>query len=287
MFDDALGEEELMTVSGLDGLGEYGSLYDYDGLYQAPDGSVYQMQGLDDDPDGMRDGYVGEICEGPDGRLYQWVEGYDGLGDPIGFWSLLPAAAKVALPLAARYGPRLLRRRRRLLRRVMPPLRRVLQQVAVAQPVPLVMPSMPAAPADSDETAGMGALYQAPDGSIYQVQGFAEDDRLSEEDLIRGLDEDDQLAEEDLIRGLDEDDQLAEEDLVRGLDEDDRLSEEHLIRGLDEDDRLSEEEALRDVDGYVREDGVRGLDAYIQPEPPHTPMFVRPALAPDMWRPLW
>jgi hypothetical protein len=281
MFDDMFGEEELMTVRGLDGYG------DYDGLYEAPDGSVFQMQGLDDDPDGMRDGYVGEICEGPDGRLYQWVEGYDGLGDPIGFWSLLPAAAKVALPLAARYGPRLLRRRRRLLRRVMPPLRRVLQQVAVAQPVPLVMPSMPAAPADSDETAGMGALYQAPDGSIYQVQGIAEDDRLSEEDLIRGLDEDDQLAEEDLIRGLDEDDQLAEEDLVRGLDEDDQLAEEDLVRGLDEDDRLSEEEALRDVDGYVREDGVRGLDAYVQPEPPHTRMFVRPAQAPDMWRSLW
>jgi hypothetical protein len=281
MFDDMFGEEELMTVRGLDGYG------DYDGLYEAPDGSVYQMQGLDDDPDGMRDGYVGEICEGPDGRLYQWVEGYDGLGAPIGFWSLLPAVAKAALPLVARYGPRLLRRRRRLLRRVMPPLRRVLQQVAVAQPVQPLMAPTPVAPADSDETAGIGALYQAPDGSLYQVQGFAEDDQLAEEDLIRGLDEDDRLSEEDLIRGLDEDDQLAEEDLIRGLDEDDMLSEEDLIRGLAEDDRLSEEEMLRDVDGYVREDGVRGLDAYVQPEPPQTRMFVRPAQAPDMWRSLW
>ena len=31
-------------------------------------------------------GYVGEIRQGPDGRLYQWVEGIDGLGNPIGLW---------------------------------------------------------------------------------------------------------------------------------------------------------------------------------------------------------
>jgi hypothetical protein len=30
--------------------------------------------------------YVGEIREGPDGHLYEWVQGVDGLGNPIGFW---------------------------------------------------------------------------------------------------------------------------------------------------------------------------------------------------------
>jgi hypothetical protein len=30
--------------------------------------------------------YVGEIRQGPDGQLYEWVEGVDGLGNPIGFW---------------------------------------------------------------------------------------------------------------------------------------------------------------------------------------------------------
>jgi hypothetical protein len=31
-------------------------------------------------------GRYGEVREGPDGRLYQWVQGIDGLGNPIGFW---------------------------------------------------------------------------------------------------------------------------------------------------------------------------------------------------------
>jgi hypothetical protein len=34
-------------------------------------------------------GYVGEVREAPDGQLYEWVEGVDGLGNPIGFWRKL------------------------------------------------------------------------------------------------------------------------------------------------------------------------------------------------------
>jgi len=30
--------------------------------------------------------YMGEIREGPDGQLYEWVQGVDGLGNPNGFW---------------------------------------------------------------------------------------------------------------------------------------------------------------------------------------------------------
>jgi len=37
----------------------------------------------------MGAGYLGETRMGPDGNLYQWVEGIDGLGNPIGFWSKL------------------------------------------------------------------------------------------------------------------------------------------------------------------------------------------------------
>ena len=29
--------------------------------------------------------YVGEVRQGPGGQLYEWVEGVDGLGNPIGF----------------------------------------------------------------------------------------------------------------------------------------------------------------------------------------------------------
>jgi len=31
--------------------------------------------------------YVGEIRQGPDGNLYEWVHGVDGLGNPIGWWT--------------------------------------------------------------------------------------------------------------------------------------------------------------------------------------------------------
>ena len=34
-------------------------------------------------------GSVGDIAEGPDGNLYEWVQGVDGLGNPIGFWKRL------------------------------------------------------------------------------------------------------------------------------------------------------------------------------------------------------
>ncbi|MGH7596237.1 MAG: hypothetical protein ACREOI_07785 [bacterium] len=45
--------------------------------------------------------YVGEIGQAPDGQLYEWVEGVDGLGNPIGFWKKLKSLAKVAAPFAS------------------------------------------------------------------------------------------------------------------------------------------------------------------------------------------
>jgi hypothetical protein len=270
MLDDDLGDEELMTVQGLDDFRDYGA------LYQAPDGSLYQMQGFDefldeslyeaegfeDNLDGLGDAVPGEVRLGADGRLYQWVEGYDGLGDPVGFWSLIPSIAKTVLPIvASRVAPRLRRflpRAIRSLSRFAPvaPVRPmpVVQQPPVVQPAPVMQPMpeqpVPEAADTSDDLTGFGALYQAPDGSLYQMQGFMDDDTLAEDELVRGL---------------------------------------------DEDERYGEDEELRDADGYVRGEGeggcccpgVRGFDAYVPPEPPQTRPFVRPAVAPDMWRPLW
>ena len=231
---NGLGDEELMTVQGLDGYGDYGA------LYQAPDGSLYQAQGLAEFSDPLGEGIPGEVRHGSDGRTYQWVQGYDGLGEPVGFWFLRPLA-RAALPLAARYLPQLLRAAgargaSQILQQILPQAASVLQQV----PPQAAASAMPAAA--SDGLTGIGALYQAPDGSLYQVQGFAEDERLAEDDLIRGL---------------------------------------------HEDERYGEDEALRGVEGYVRQNGVHGMDAYVAPEGPQTRAFVRPAQAPDMWRPLW
>lgn len=61
--------------------------------------------------------YVGEIRQGPDGDLYQWEEGVDGLGNAVGFWKAIKkvgrAIRKVArlpvvrklLPAAAAFIP--------------------------------------------------------------------------------------------------------------------------------------------------------------------------------------
>ena len=42
--------------------------------------------------------YVGEIRQGPDGQLYEWVEGVDGLGNPIGFWKGPVSYTHLTLP---------------------------------------------------------------------------------------------------------------------------------------------------------------------------------------------
>ena len=43
--------------------------------------------------------YVGEVRQGPNGQVYEWVEGVDGLGNPIGFWRGLKQLIRKALPL--------------------------------------------------------------------------------------------------------------------------------------------------------------------------------------------
>jgi hypothetical protein len=48
--------------------------------------------------------YVGEVRQGPDAQLYEWVEGADGVGNPIGFWRGLKQLARRALPFT-RYIP--------------------------------------------------------------------------------------------------------------------------------------------------------------------------------------
>ena len=42
-------------------------------------------------------GYLGEVRQGPDGNLYQWMQGVDGLGNAIGFWGKLRRLARKAL----------------------------------------------------------------------------------------------------------------------------------------------------------------------------------------------
>jgi hypothetical protein len=188
-------------VAGHEGLGA---------LYEAPDGSLYQVQGLaeDDELRGIGEGeinhmmgigYVGELRQGPDGAVYQYVQGVDGLGNLTGWWSKWTSRA------------------RRAIQRALP----IAQQVASV--IPGGTAALTAATPILKEAGvagygGAGALHQAPDGTLYQMQGLSDDDEL------RGLDEDEEL------RGLDEDEEL------RGIDEDDELrgvAEDPELQGID------------------------------------------------------
>jgi hypothetical protein len=227
-------------------------------------------------------GSLGEVRAAPDGQLYQWTAGVDGLGNPVGFWRRLR---------------RLSRGIRRFARRALPVVSRFAPFIpgigpAVAAGIQTASPYLRQAGVLGD--SGLGALYQSPDGTVYQVQGLAEDDDLrgfGEDEELRGFAEDEELrglAEDDELRGLDEDEEL------RGLDEDDELrglTEDEELRGLSEDEELhgiAEEEELRGFDqGYVRENGVDGIDAYVSDQPTGTRWFRPPAQPPEMWKPLW
>jgi len=50
--------------------------------------------------------HISEFQEAPDGNLYEWVEGVNGLGNPIGIWKKIKGAAKTVgkgVSQAARY----------------------------------------------------------------------------------------------------------------------------------------------------------------------------------------
>jgi len=170
--------------------------------------------GEDDVTQMMGIGSVGQVRQGPDGNLYQWVQGVDGLGNPIGFWRALR---------------RIGRRLRRVARRALP----IVQQVAPLIPGGGVVTAAlrTATPllrqAGVAGHSGLGALYQAPDGTVYQVQGLGQDEELSglsEEEELQGIAEEEELqglAEEEELQGLAEEEELqgfGEEEDLQGLD---------------------------------------------------------------------
>jgi hypothetical protein len=65
-------------------------------------------------------GYIGELYEGPDGQLYEYVAGVDGLGNPIGFLKKFKGGFKSLATGALKVVGNVL---------VPPPLRRVTKQV--------------------------------------------------------------------------------------------------------------------------------------------------------------
>jgi len=256
-------------------------------------------------------GALGEIRRGPDGNLYQWVQGVDGLGNLYGFWDKVKKVAKsVAKPIvsAAQKAVQLVKKPYCIPLQAIPgPIKGITKKVCkvVGHLRPLanipvigsyyqginrfcnvakecgiggLESSLMQAPdgtvyqvqgvADEADLnggtgfAGFGALFQSPDGTLYQMsnvgddelQGFAANDELGD------------LADEDL-QGFDADDDLGDltDEELRGLEADDDLD------GLDAEDELgdladdnelrgfaADEDLAEDEMGYLADDDLQG-----------------------------
>ena len=116
-----------------------------------------QMMGL---------GAVGEVRSGPDGNLYQWVEGYDGLGNPIGFWRRLRRLARSAVSRVPAVAAA-----RAALRMAADP-----QPGNYTQPAPNAVEGWGLGADELTQMMGLGTLGEVragPDGNLYQwVEGY-------------------------------------------------------------------------------------------------------------------
>ncbi len=120
--------------------------------------------------------YVGEVRRGPDGQAYQWVEGVDGLGNPIGFWKGLRSLVSKALPLAKMIpgiGP--------ILGAVkpfcqsLPQLQPVMDQAPGIQPVYQLGTKICKVLGKVGIAGAEGEIMEAPDGQLYEVvEGIGE-----------------------------------------------------------------------------------------------------------------
>jgi hypothetical protein len=117
---------------------------------------------------------TGKIGQGPDGQLYEWVEGVDGLGNPIGFWKKLRRAAggllRRALPVASKFIPGA--------SALLPAATSLLPQAS--QLIPGAGALLPAAtsplPPGGEPGTANGVLREGPDGQLYEVvEGIGED----------------------------------------------------------------------------------------------------------------
>jgi hypothetical protein len=275
-------------------------------LYEDYNDASYPIQGLADyeDIDGLGQdelidmmgiGFPGEVRVGPDNSLYQWVEGVDGLGNLTGFWDKIVSYGKKVLSNLPSYiNHPLVKPLRPLLKPVLRKVLPVAQQVASAIPHPtaqkIALGLRAATPilqrAGFAGYEGLGALYAAPDGTLW-----------ADSEILNGL-----AADEEELYGLAEDyedmEGLAEEEELYGLAEDyedmEGLAEEEELEGLAEDyedmEGLAENyEAMDGLgQGYVQsQDNIYGVEGYVPHRRPATRWFKEPAQAPKMWESPW
>jgi hypothetical protein len=121
--------------------------------------------------------YVGEMRRGPDGQPYQWVEGVDGLGNPIGFWKGLKKLVSKALPLAKfipGVGPII--GAVKPFCQTLPQMQPLIQQAPGIQPIYTLGTKICKVLGKVGIAGAEGAIMEAPDGQLYEVvEGIGED----------------------------------------------------------------------------------------------------------------
>jgi hypothetical protein len=301
--------------AGVNGLGALyqasdGSLYQVAGLdaeeADEPEAAAEPEEpGQDKDaasPPKMGPGRPGEIRVGPDGKRYRWVLGVGAGGKRRGFWRRLGARARFQRPPArprprpgmqARRPPagagrrppavgRQGRKRKPFLRRILPFAKAATALIpgvgpAVAAGLTVATPLLKKA---GIAGPGLGALYEAPDGTLYAVHGLGEDDL----DGLYGSDGVDGLYEDDGVNGFiadDELDGLADVEEIEGAVDAD-------VAGMAENDYGPGVTGVEDLDGYVRDDRIDGsLQAYIPERRRETRMSQPTSEPPDFWKPIW
>ena len=118
--------------------------------------------------------YVGEVRRGPNGQVYQWVEGVDGLGNPIGFWKglkkLASKAVSTALPIAKMIpgvGPIIGAVKQFC--QTLPRMQPFIQQAPGIQPIYTLGNKICKVLGKVGIAGAEGAIMEAPDGQLYEV----------------------------------------------------------------------------------------------------------------------
>jgi hypothetical protein len=276
-------------------------------LYEAPDGTMYQVHGLSeeeaaaeaeaeasespgseeaDSAPRMAPGKPGQIRVGPGGHRYRWVRGVNAQGKPTGFWRRLRPSGPSTRPSAARSkqgGARRMRARpaprgrggpRRkggFLKKLLPIAKLATRFIPVPGAGAAVRAGLtvasklmkPRGVADD----GLGALYAAPDGTVYQMQGFADDE-------VHGIDADEQV---DGYAGYNQsfaDDFAGPDDLDGFAAPSTHTSSEYPT-------------ILSADDGDVGATDPNALEGYLREQPPRTRWVTESTHAPAPWKPYW
>ncbi|HEY7711016.1 MAG TPA: hypothetical protein VIG57_13420 [Candidatus Entotheonella sp.] len=111
--------------------------------------------------------YVSETRRGPDGQLYQWVEGVDGLGNPIGFFKKLVSKALPLAKMIPGVGPII--GAVKPFCQTLPQMQPFIQQAPGIQPIYTLGNKICKVLGKVGIAGAEGSIMEAPDGQLYEV----------------------------------------------------------------------------------------------------------------------